>query len=260
MKNLMTTFAIGALALTTFSNAQFDPASFKVNEQVAKKIIEREEKRAKEYEVVSNLTEEKQYSLHNPRIDAEAYVLETMDAVKHRESRRVSEQKFIEMSQQEDTIILDTRSRRAFDLVHVEGAINLPFPDISYATLDAILPDKSKTILIYCNNNFASTEVDFLSKSAPMSLNVPTYTQLYSYGYRNVYELETFLTKENTKIKLAGAGILDPELLKSDPNIYAMDSYEYKNHLNGQPIINEFRAKLIPNISTEVQNTNTTEE
>ena len=38
-------------------------------------------------------------------------------------------------------------------------------------------------------------------KSAPMSLNISTYTALHSYGYKNVYELAPLLDPAKTKLK-----------------------------------------------------------
>ena len=54
-----------------------------------------------------------------------------------------------------DTVILDARSREAFDALHVAGAIHLTFPDIAVASAGAErIPNRSTRILIYCNNNF----------------------------------------------------------------------------------------------------------
>ena len=86
-------------------------------------------------------------------------------------------------------IILDARSKEKYDLMHIKGALNLSFPDITVESLEQMLPDKKARILIYCNNNFVGEEKAFPSKAARASLNLSTYIALYSYGYRNVYEL-----------------------------------------------------------------------
>lgn len=125
----------------------------------------------------------------NPAIDIEGYLRVAREAAQHRETRRVSEAEFIRMSREPDTVILDARSREKYDELHVAGAINLPFPDIAIESLKATIPDKNTRILIYCNNNFANAEGPFPAKIARASLNLSTYIALYSYGYRNVYEL-----------------------------------------------------------------------
>src|SRR4030095_6214178 len=108
----------------------------------------------------------------------------------HRESRRLSEEEFIRMSREPGTVILDARSREKFDELHIRDALSLPFPDIAVESLRAAIPDRNTRILIYCNNNFADAPGPFPVKIARASLNLSTYIALYSYGYRNVYELE----------------------------------------------------------------------
>jgi phage shock protein E len=125
----------------------------------------------------------------NPAIDMKGYLEVSREAAAHRQSRRVTEQEFIRMSREPGTVILDARSRDKFDELHVKGAINLPFPDIAIDSLKAAIPDKNTRILIYCNNNFANAEGAFPAKIARASLNLSTYIALFSYGYRNVYEL-----------------------------------------------------------------------
>jgi hypothetical protein len=125
----------------------------------------------------------------NPAIDMDGYLRISREAAQHREPRRVSEAEFIRMSREPGTVVLDARSREKFDELHVKGAINLPFPDIAIESLKATIPDKNTRILIYCNNNFANAEGPFPAKIARASLNLSTYIALYSYGYRDVYEL-----------------------------------------------------------------------
>lgn len=57
-------------------------------------------------------------------------------------------------SGKEGTVVLDARSRARFDELHVNGAINLSFPDITIESLERTIPDRRTRILIYCNNNF----------------------------------------------------------------------------------------------------------
>lgn len=60
--------------------------------------------------------------------------------------------------------------------------------------------EKDARILIYCNNNFENDEDAFPSKLPSASLNVPTYISLFSYGYRNVYELGPLLDVGRTAL------------------------------------------------------------
>jgi hypothetical protein len=125
------------------------------------------------------------------------------EAARHRQTHRVSEAEFIRMSRQPGTVILDARSREKYEELHVKGAINLSFPDISYESLAQTLPDRKTRILIYCNNNFANAEGPFPAKIARASLNLSTYIALYSYGYRNVYELAPLIDLKASKLEFA---------------------------------------------------------
>ena len=48
----------------------------------------------------------------------------------------------------------------------------------------------------------AAAKVAMRGKGAIASLNISTYTALYAYGYRNVYELGPLLNPATTKITL----------------------------------------------------------
>ncbi|MEN9362110.1 MAG: hypothetical protein RL095_3645 [Verrucomicrobiota bacterium] len=141
-------------------------------------------------------------TLLNPRIDEKAFLAISQEAMAHRATRRLSEADFLKAMAEKGTILLDCRSPDKFALLHLQGAINLPFPDISFDELARVLPDKNDKILIYCNNNFEGEPVAMASKSVSVSLNVPTYINLYAYGYRNVYELAPLLDVKTTKLPL----------------------------------------------------------
>ncbi|MEO8669787.1 MAG: rhodanese-like domain-containing protein [Tahibacter sp.] len=138
--------------------------------------------------------------LRNPAIDMNGYLRVSQEAAAHRESRRVSETEFLRMVREPGTIILDARSKEKFDVLHVEGAINLSFPDITIASLAQQLPDVNARILIYCNNNFQNAEFAFPTKLAGASLNLSTYIALYTYGYRNVYELAPLVDLRKSRL------------------------------------------------------------
>ena len=100
------------------------------------------------------------------------------------------------------------RTRAAkFDALHVKGAINLNFSDITIDSLNALLPDKNATILIYCNNNFRDAPDPMPTKLIAAALNLATYTSLYTYGYRNVYELGPNLSVNATRIPFEGTWV-----------------------------------------------------
>jgi len=140
----------------------------------------------------------------NPAIDSGAYLRVASQAVAHREPRRVSEDEFIRLARTPGVVILDARSRAKYDALHVKGAINLSFPDITIDSLRALVPDKQAIVLIYCNNNFTDAPDPMPSKLPPAALNLATYTSLYTYGYRNVYELGPNLSVKATRIPFEG--------------------------------------------------------
>ena len=141
----------------------------------------------------------------NQRIDAQAFMAVTFEAMKYREGRRVSEHDFQRMSREPNTVVLDARSSERYRELHIAGALNLSFPDITAESLAQKVPDKNTRILIYCNNNFANAESAFPTKLPSASLNLSTFTALYNYGYRNVYELGPFIDVKQTKLELVAA-------------------------------------------------------
>ena len=139
----------------------------------------------------------------NPAIDMDGYLRVAREAAEHRQTRRISEEEFIRLSREPGTIVLDARSREKYDELHVKGALNLPFPDIAIDSLNKTIPDKNTRILIYCNNNFANAEGPFPAKIARASLNLSTYIALYSYGYRNIYELGPLIDISKSKLQFS---------------------------------------------------------
>lgn len=138
----------------------------------------------------------------------------------HRAERLINLKEFLEKSQDENTIILDTRSKAMYDSKHIRGAVHLNFSDFNQESLEQIIPDLNTKILIYCNNNFSDDEKYFFGKSVlPLSvddnekevmlaLNVPTYINLFGYGYKNVFELEDLISVFNKDIILEGTSLI----------------------------------------------------
>ena len=137
----------------------------------------------------------------NPAIDMAGHLRVAAEAAEHRSTRRVSEAEFIRMSAEPGTVILDARSAEKYRELHVRGAVNLSFPDITVQNLERLIPDRGTRILIYCNNNFVNAEGPFPAKLPSASLNLSTYVALYDYGYRNVYELGPVLDPRRSRLE-----------------------------------------------------------
>ncbi|MBK8197501.1 MAG: rhodanese-like domain-containing protein [Acidobacteria bacterium] len=118
----------------------------------------------------------------------------------YRQSRLVDLETFNAMKADPNTILLDARSLGAFSLGHIDGAVNLNFSDFSAGMLAEVIGSKDRRILIYCNNNFTDNVAPVMLKSAPLALNVPTFINLYGYGYENIYELDGAYSIEDADI------------------------------------------------------------
>jgi hypothetical protein len=140
----------------------------------------------------------------------------------HRAKRLIDLDTFLKMSKEPGVIIFDSRSEFRYDRVHVKGARHLSFTDFTQDNLRKVIPSFETTILIYCNNNFEGNQTDFASKIAfppdvlttqfgtqekpiMMALNIPTYVNLYGYGYRNIYELDELVHVDDPRIEFEGS-------------------------------------------------------
>lgn len=141
----------------------------------------------------------------NKNIDSDAFLVDVKRAHQLRSQRRITEEVFLQMSNDKSTIILDARSANRFEQMHILGAKNLPFTDFTEETLKSLIPTKETRILIYCNNNIKNSPIAFATKAAPASLNLSTYPALYTYGYRNVFELGPVIDPSNSKIVFEGS-------------------------------------------------------
>jgi rhodanese-related sulfurtransferase len=126
---------------------------------------------------------------------------------KERESRRLTEDAFLEMMDEKGVVVLDARSSSKYELRHIKGAVNLPFTDFTAASLSSVLRGKNTKILIYCNNNFLGSRTAFASKAPTASLNLATYTSLKAYGYDYIFELGPLLDVTKTKIPFEGSEV-----------------------------------------------------
>ena len=128
----------------------------------------------------------------------------TKEVADHRAKRLITLDQFNKMSAEKNTIILDTRSAHSFKGLHMKGATHMNFSDFTKEKLEKLIPDKNTRILIYCNNNFKDNPATMMMKMRPLALNIPTYINLYGYGYQNVYELSEHLSINDNRIKLGG--------------------------------------------------------
>ena len=165
--------------------------------------------------VLPGMAEEEKRTAESPRaelgnelVDVRKFRISTDLALKDRARKRITESQFIEMSKDEQTMILDTRSAASFALLHVRGAVHLNFSEMTTGSLAEKIPSKKTRILIYCNNNFQNEPREgrpaFPAKSPGMALNIPTYITLHAYGYETVHELGPLLDVRSTRIPLAG--------------------------------------------------------
>jgi len=152
----------------------------------------------------------------------------------HRVKRLIDLDTFLKMSKQPGVIILDTRSTFRYERIHVKGAKHISFTDFTQNNLAEVIPSFETIILIYCNNNFDGNQTDFASKVAMpitrsgsiitaqfnlqekplmMALNIPTYVNLYGYGYHNVYELNELVNVNDPRINFEGSIVNQSEEL-----------------------------------------------
>jgi len=144
----------------------------------------------------------------------------------HREQRLIDLDTFLKMSKEPGVIILDSRSTFRYERIHLKGAKHLSFTDFTQDNLGEVIPSFETIILIYCNNNFEGNQTDFASKVAMpinrsgdvitaqfnsqekplmMALNIPTYINLYGYGYHNVCELNELVNVNDPRITFEGS-------------------------------------------------------
>lgn len=143
-------------------------------------------------------------AIPNPQIDYPGFLVGAKEVQSLREKRRVTEEDFLRMTQDPDTVVLDARSAQKYAMLHIQGAKNLSLPDVTEEELTKIIPTKSTRVLIYCNNNFDKAPAAFPGKAIPASLNIYTFNTLHSYGYTNVYELGPYIDITKSKLPFVG--------------------------------------------------------
>ncbi|MCH8902694.1 MAG: rhodanese-like domain-containing protein [Bacteroidetes bacterium] len=140
-------------------------------------------------------------------VDYSSFVTLTYEVEDYREARMVGVDKFIELANTSGVYILDTRSKEMFDQKHIKGAVHLNFSDFTADKLAKLFPSRNVTILIYCNNNFSGDPYYFALKSLPLALNIPTFINLYGYGYRDIYELSSLVPVDGGGLEFEGLAV-----------------------------------------------------
>ncbi|TPN86976.1 rhodanese-like domain-containing protein [Aquimarina algicola] len=149
----------------------------------------------------------------------------------YRAQRLINLDEFVKMSKEKNVVILDTRSNFRYSRKHIKGAIHLDFSDFTQEDLWKLIPDTNTKILIYCNNNFEGDQIDFTSKITNpkkkrkkkkrnaktqtlsnkkpimLALNIPTFINLYGYGYKNIYELDELVNVNDERIEFEGTTV-----------------------------------------------------
>ena len=95
------------------------------------------------------------------------------------ENREISYKKLKEIIKlDKTTILLDVRSRQEYKEGHLANALNIPLFDLEKQIVQSKLPDKNKTIIIYCVSGYRSRKAKEI---------------LEEMGYQKVYNLKNGL-------------------------------------------------------------------
>ncbi|PIQ25290.1 rhodanese-like domain-containing protein [bacterium (Candidatus Blackallbacteria) CG17_big_fil_post_rev_8_21_14_2_50_48_46] len=141
------------------------------------------------------------------KVDYQGFQNLTQEAGAYRQTRLIPIQTFLKMAEDPQTLILDTRSESAYQRKHFKNAVHLNFSDFTQEKLNKLIPNTQTRILIYCNNNLENDPQSFPTKMAPLALNIPTFINLYGYGYRNIYELSSLLDIHDPRLKFEGSDV-----------------------------------------------------
>ena len=133
-------------------------------------------------------------------IDYDGFEELTREVADYRQSRLLGWSEFARKAKQPGVLLLDARSADAFAVGHIRGAVNLPFTDFTPESLAAVIGDKNRPVLIYCNNNFVNDKAPVMMKLRPLALNIQTFINLVGYGYANVYELKSAIDFNDPKV------------------------------------------------------------
>jgi hypothetical protein len=148
------------------------------------------------------LTATPAFAQTNPQIDYPAFQALAASVAPERAQRLLAFDAFKAQAAKPGTLLLDARSKDAFQRGHIRGAVNLPLTDFTAESLAAVVgADPNRPILIYCNNNFSNHKSPVPLKSAALALNIQTFINLVGYGYPNVRELADVVDFTDPKVE-----------------------------------------------------------
>ncbi|EZH74416.1 hypothetical protein ATO12_11645 [Aquimarina atlantica] len=147
---------------------------------------------------------QQQNKLSKSNVDYDSFLEISEEILAYRKERLIPLETFLQYMTDENTILLDTRSESAYKQKHLKGATHINFSDFTAGKLAKKIPSKKTRILIYCNNNINGDSINFASKKAPLALNIPTFINLYGYGYKNVYELSSLVPIKDQRLQFDG--------------------------------------------------------
>lgn len=133
-----------------------------------------------------------------------------------------------------DAIVVDTRNRIEFDVVHIEGALHLDVGAMKKADLQALrAPDGSQTIVFYCNGVTCKKSYDAAEKARIWGFaNCKVYdTGVFSWAETHPERTRFFgelLTKDDVKQKLIPKSELKAASLGTAEFVKKARSGEYK--------------------------------
>lgn len=141
------------------------------------------------------------FAQSNPQIDYPAFQALTASVAAERAARLIAFDAFKAEAAKPGTLLLDARSKDAFQRGHIAGAVNLPLTDFTAESLAAVIgADPDRPILIYCNNNFSNDRAPVPMKSRGLALNIQTFINLVGYGYPNIRELADVVDFNDPKV------------------------------------------------------------
>ncbi len=148
---------------------------------------------------------QQQNKLSKSNVDYDSFLEISEEILEYRKERLIPLETFLQYMTDQNTILLDTRSESAYQQKHLKGATHINFSDFTEGKLAKKIPSKKTRILIYCNNNIDGDPINFASKMAPLALNIPTFINLYGYGYKNVYELSSLVPIKDQRLQFDGS-------------------------------------------------------
>lgn len=157
----------------------------------------------------------------NPQVDFDGFSDLTDQVREYRLGRLLSFARFMNEAAQPGALLLDARSRQAFDEGHIEGAVNLPLTDFTAESLAEVIgPDRNRPIYIYCNNNFSNGVPPVPTKMVQLALNIQTFINLVGYEYPNVWELNDVVDAREPEVAWVG----DMNMLTGDLRLVPLSS------------------------------------